>query len=447
MKYILLIILLSISANARNFQLIKYDSTYSGEIEWFLNNTSSNMYFGTNDADSVGLFPLELGGGGVIEDSLGLNITRRLNYIGNTATATDIDFAILPRGAGAFQLSLNDSSITGGLKRGLYANDLQRHRDSITQVAIGLYGFIGNGRSNAVNGAYNSILNGYNNIILDSTANNTILGGYNNSILRNSYNNTVNGDTNSITHSIYNYINGLHNNIEYGSNYNIMNGQENSLEQNSVYNIVNGLEDTLFSSNSNIINGQRNLSQHSIGTIINGNDNEAFATTSVIITGQNNNADSLYNSVVAGSYAVPKYNNSYHLGGGIEQGQHQFSIVILSGESTADFYNELYINGVAPQRLLIDSNSVYMIRFDIVGTSLQAGSQGWLNATMHVHRAGNVSTTTCDNPIDTTINADPVIMSVRSNADIVNGALRVEVRNMGATANWTVVAYITKSTY
>lgn len=446
MKYMIIWLFSVVALYADNFQLIKYDSTYNGEIEWFLNNTSANMYFGTDAADSVGLFVLP-SGGGMLADSSGLNITRHLNYIDNTNTSSDIDISLFVKGGGSFQLNATDSTITGGLKRGLYSTDLQRHRDSINQISNGLYGTILGGRSNAVYGTQNTIINGYNNYISDSTDNNTILAGYYNRINRHSANNIMAGDTNLIDASDYVFINGRQNVAEQGSNYSILNGEFHSMEQNSVYNIINGLKDTVFSSNSVIINGSENKTTHAVSGIITGYKNNIYSGTGNIVGGQYNKIDSVNNTVITGSYGQAVYNNSYHLGGGVALGRHQFSIVILSGQTVADFYNELFVNGVTNDRILIDSNSAYHIRLDIVGVSSQAGSQGWLTKTFHVYRAGNVNTTTCDNPIDTTINSDPVIMSVRVNANIVDGALLVEVRNMGASARWTVVAYITKSEY
>lgn len=56
--------------------------------------------------------------------------------------ATNIDVAIAPKGSGSFALNIADGTATGGNKRGLYSVDLQLGRDSASQVASGLGGFL-----------------------------------------------------------------------------------------------------------------------------------------------------------------------------------------------------------------------------------------------------------------------------------------------------------------
>jgi hypothetical protein len=76
------------------------------------------------------------------------NATVPVNSLTPVTSTTNADFAIIPKGTGAFLLDIPDNAATGGNKRGQYAIDLQMVRSSASQVASGSYSFLGGGVNN-----------------------------------------------------------------------------------------------------------------------------------------------------------------------------------------------------------------------------------------------------------------------------------------------------------
>lgn len=110
------------------------------------------------------------------QNSAAPNATVKVDSITATASTTNADVAIVPKGTGAFTLAVPDNTTVGGNKRGTNAVDLQSIRSSNTQVASGVSSFLaGNGNTasgsyssaigylNASSGAYSSAI-GYGNI-------------------------------------------------------------------------------------------------------------------------------------------------------------------------------------------------------------------------------------------------------------------------------------------
>lgn len=102
------------------------------------------------------------------------NATIPVVYFNATNAATNVDAAIVPKGAGAFSLAVADNSTTGGDKRGIYASDLQSHRTVSTQVASGAYSFV-TGSRNTASSSYSAALGGANNTASGSYS--AVVGG------------------------------------------------------------------------------------------------------------------------------------------------------------------------------------------------------------------------------------------------------------------------------
>lgn len=77
------------------------------------------------------------------------NNTVNVSQLLVTASSTNADFAITPKGTGAILAQLPDSTATGGNKRGEYAVDLQMLRSSASQVASGANSFVAGGNNTA----------------------------------------------------------------------------------------------------------------------------------------------------------------------------------------------------------------------------------------------------------------------------------------------------------
>ncbi len=77
--------------------------------------------------------------------------------------ATNVDLALVPKGAGALTAQIADGTNTGGNKRGTRAVDFQALRTAATQVASGASSAIAGGASNTASGPYSSVGGGQTN--------------------------------------------------------------------------------------------------------------------------------------------------------------------------------------------------------------------------------------------------------------------------------------------
>ena len=202
-------------------------------------------------------------------------------YVSLTATnaATNVDVAIVPKGAGAFSLQVADNAATGGNKRGGYAVDLQLQRNAATQVAsaIGSFtagrnstasstGAVAIGDSNIASNSYalamgiSSTASGANAIAIGRTTSATvgdavIIGGYNHTVAA-IYGSILGGASNTINlGGNYSAIVGGNNNtigFLIGNNSTILGGSNNYTGSNSYANIIGGAYGAANSLNSGV---------------------------------------------------------------------------------------------------------------------------------------------------------------------------------------------------
>ena len=88
---------------------------------------------------------------------------------------TNIPVAIQPKGTGALQAQLTDSTATGGNARGANAIDFQTSRNAASQVASGSNSVVGGGSRNTASGSLTSVVGGFSNSATGYAA--TIVGG------------------------------------------------------------------------------------------------------------------------------------------------------------------------------------------------------------------------------------------------------------------------------
>jgi len=90
------------------------------------------------------------------------NATVYVDSLTAAGSSTNVDFACVPKGTGAFLLDIPDSATAGGNKRGAYAVDFQTNRAAATQVASGNYSFL-HGRESTASGEH-SFARGYQSV-------------------------------------------------------------------------------------------------------------------------------------------------------------------------------------------------------------------------------------------------------------------------------------------
>jgi hypothetical protein len=110
-----------------------------------------------------------------------------VNYVQATSSATgvavqlaaigsdtNIPLVLQPKGTGALQAQLTDSTATGGNARGANAVDWQTARGLASQVANGTVAVIGGGQNNTSSGLLTTVAGGFNN---NSSGNSAFIGG------------------------------------------------------------------------------------------------------------------------------------------------------------------------------------------------------------------------------------------------------------------------------
>ena len=170
-----------------------------------------------------------------------------------TGSATNIDYAIIPKGNGAIIANIPDNSLTGGNKRGTNAVDLQSKRDAAAKVASGNYSVISGGIANTASGAYSAVGGGTTNAVsggfaaLGGGASNTVQGSY--AFLGGGQTNTANaqasvtvgGQSNANAGLYSSNLGGLSNTIQTGANYSgILGGINNLVNMNADHSFILG---------------------------------------------------------------------------------------------------------------------------------------------------------------------------------------------------------------
>jgi hypothetical protein len=90
------------------------------------------------------------------------NLNNQITVVG---TATDIPIVLQPKGTGALQAQVADSTTVGGNARGANAVDWQTSRTNANQVSSGQYAVIGGGLGNQSNGTVTTVAGGAGNIV------------------------------------------------------------------------------------------------------------------------------------------------------------------------------------------------------------------------------------------------------------------------------------------
>ena len=103
------------------------------------------------------------------------NLNNQITAVGSDA---NIPIVLQPKGTGALQAQVADSTTVGGNARGANAVDFQMVRSAAGQVASSSNSFIGSGRYNTASGGDASVLGGYGNLASGTRA--TVVGGESN---------------------------------------------------------------------------------------------------------------------------------------------------------------------------------------------------------------------------------------------------------------------------
>jgi hypothetical protein len=307
-------------------------------------------------------------------------------------SATNVNAAIRPKGTGALVCTIPDATAAGGNSRGQYAVDLQRARSTAAMVAGGNYSVIGGGQDNQAGGVWSFIGSGFSNYGFNNGF--VICGGYDN----------TNGGT-------YSFIGGgTSNNIQSGANAFIGAGESNYL---------NGDWATLTGGYLNQINA-------SFGSIVGGR--QANATL----------------------YAM----QAYSAGQFSALADAQMGTIQMRRAITGTAIADLFLDGSSIQAILPATNTLWMVRIQLVAICTAAGNGTTVVGASYVtERHAGIkrlnTTTSLVGSVQTigTAQADATMSTsvVTITADDTNEALRVQFTppsTAGTTTTFRVVATV-----
>lgn len=141
--------------------------------------------------------------------SSGVNATTPVTAISEAPIgATDIDLALVTKGAGALLAQVPDGTAAGGNKRGARAVDLQRSRSSAASVASGTNSAVLSGSDNIASNTHATVCGGLGN---SATGVYSFAGGGNANTALSSFAGVASGQSN-VASGIYSFIGGGSNN-------------------------------------------------------------------------------------------------------------------------------------------------------------------------------------------------------------------------------------------
>jgi hypothetical protein len=257
---------------------------------------------------------------------------------------SNFDITLSAGGTGATLAQVPDNTTTGGNKRGKYATDWQKYRNSQTQIASGDFSVINGGGANTAAGSYSVVGGGFNNNVLGSYS--TIMGGRNNAVSGN-----------------YSTIAGGLSNISIGD-----------------YSLVTG--------------GLGNSVLSAYAVVAGGINNVASGAYAVVGGGSNNSASASGSCIPGGSYAHTYHTGQFAHANGcfFKAGDSQFSRFILKGitaNSTVRLMPSPNIEFTFPD------NKVWDMRIKVSGIRADGGGVISFQTKYTVKSLSGVITDTC----------------------------------------------------
>ena len=319
--------------------------------------------------------------------------TQATSQLLATNAATNVNAAITPKGNGGIIANIPDATATGGNSRGQYTVDLQRVRSSATMVANGNYGVITGGQDNQLGGGTHCFIGGgFSNY------------GFNN----------------------YFVICGGYDNTNGGASAFVGGGQSN------------------------------NLTSGSYAVLVGGDTNYVNANWGVLAGGYQNQINSDFGSILGGRQANANLYGmqAYSAGQFTALADAQMATLQMRRAITGTAITDLYLDGTSVQPILPATNTLWMVRIQLVAICTAAGNGTTVVGASYVtERHAGIkrlnTTTSLVGSVQTigTAQADATMSTsvVTITADDTNEALRVQFTppsTAGSTTTFRVVATI-----
>lgn len=267
---------------------------------------------------------------------------------------TDVDFAVIPQGIGAFQVAIPDGTPVGGDCRGDNAIDLQMSRTLSAQIASGNNSFVGGGADNTANADGSVVVGGGNTGI--GGAGNTASGirsfiGSGGGNTASNFNSFVGSGSNNTASGFGSFIGSGSNNTANGISAFIGSGSNNTASTNNA-GVVGGTNNTASGASTFVGAGVSNTAGGDRTVICGGSNNNASGpagSMSVVVGGRDHLANGLQCTVVGGSgnTAVDQGQGGSTVVGGVgNTASHDYSVVGGGLNNTASGQASMIMGGI-----------------------------------------------------------------------------------------------------
>jgi hypothetical protein len=387
------------------------------------------------------------GGGGLThfvesEETASPNATVPVDALTATdASYTDIDVALVAKGTGATLAQVPDGTAAGGSKRGTYATDLQKARQSSARVASGNYSVIAGGYGNGTSGGYASTVGGFSN---QASSNYSFVGGgQSNEAKTNTHATCVGGISNDATGQ-YSFVGGGQAQIASGIYSSISGGRSNTASS-SYATVGGGFINAVSSSYATVSGGRNNAAGSSYATVSGGSYNTASSNSSFISGGSYGTT-----RLIEGNHVFPACNAPIANTAGVTQ-----SALLLLARQTTDATPTVLCSNISAastsNQVILPNNAAYSFSGEVIAGVTAAGDTARWTIDGAIKRGANAASTAMVGTPTVTMthnDAGAAAWAVAVTADTTNGGIKVEVTGAAATTiRWVCKINTTEMTY
>jgi hypothetical protein len=387
------------------------------------------------------------GGGGLThfvesEETASPNATVPVDALTATdASYTDIDVALVAKGTGATLAQVPDGTAAGGSKRGTYATDLQKARQSSARVASGNYSVIAGGYGNGTSGGYASTVGGFSN---QASSNYSFVGGgQSNEAKTNTHATCVGGISNDATGQ-YSFVGGGQAQIASGIYSSISGGRSNTASS-SYATVGGGFINAVSSSYATVSGGRNNTAGSSYATVSGGSYNTASSNSSFISGGSYGTT-----RLIEGNHVFPACNAPIANTAGVTQS----ALLLLARQTTDATATVLASNTSAASttnQVILPNNAAYSFSGEVIAGVTAAGDTARWTIDGAIKRGANAASTAIVGTPTVTMthnDAGAAAWAVAVTANTTNGGIKVEVTGAAATTiRWVCKINTTEMTY
>lgn len=374
--------------------------------------------------------------------SEGVNSTTPVTEInGGTISAANADIALVAKGTGATLAQVPDGTAAGGNKRGLFATDWQKSRNTAANIASGSTSTISGGSVNTASGSQSTVGGGFGNTSSGTTA--TIAGGGSNT-----------------ASSSYSFVGGGQSNLAQTNSHAAVCGGNTNTASGQYSFVGGGNQCAATGSTSAVVGGQLNTASSTFAFIGGGINNAASSAYATIVGGSNNSASGQYAFISGGRYGTTRSIEGNHVFPACAApiasvaGVTQAALLLLGRQTTDATATVLTSNSSAAgttNQVILPNNSAYSFSGEVIAGVTEAGNTARWTIDGAIKRGANAASTTMVGTPTVTMthfDAGAATWVVAVTADTTNGGIAVTVTGAAATTiRWVCRIDTTEMTY